>query len=93
MNFFEWYGIGIAILFVIFAKQSYESNSTIKDAAFEMYHIFIRKADVLSSGILLLAALLGPLLVPIIAYFEFRAWRDNLAIDDEDNRDYPWSKE
>jgi len=92
MNFFEWYGIGIVILLILFAQQGYRDYRTIKKAASEVYDIFIRRADKLSTSVILLVALLGPLLLPMIAYFQFRAWQYGLAVDEDGNRDYPWSE-
>jgi len=93
MIFLEWYGIGIAILFVLFGWHSYESTDTLRGAAMKTYDMFMRDADVVSTGILLIVALLGPLLLPAITYFKFREWQDSLAIDEDGNRDYPWSDE
>ena len=93
MSFLTWYGIGLVILFVLFAQQAYRDNATIKKAAGEVFDIFIRRADKLSTIVIFTVALLGPLLLPIIAYFQFRAWQNSLAVDEDGNRDYPWSKE
>jgi hypothetical protein len=93
MNFFEWYGTGIVIIIALFSWQAYKDNDTIAKAADEVYDIFIRKASVISSSILLIVTLLGPLLLPVIVYFIFHAWRDGLAVDEDDNKDYPWSDE
>ena len=93
MNFFEWYGSGLVILLILFAQQAYRVYGTIKKAAYEVYDILIRGADKLSTSVILLVALLGPLLLPIIAYFQFRSWQNGLAVDEDDNREYPWSKE
>jgi uncharacterized BrkB/YihY/UPF0761 family membrane protein len=93
MSFLQWYGSGIVILLALFGWQAYTLNDTIRQAVDEVYDIFIRKADVLSTSILLILSLLGPLLLPAIAYFKFREWQDSLAVDEDGNRDYPWSKE
>ena len=93
MNFIEWYGAGIVILLALFSWQAYDTNVTIKKAAYEVYDIFIRSADALSTSVLLIVALLGPLLILAIGYFEFRTWQNSLAVDEDGNRDYPWSKE
>lgn len=93
MNFFEWYGTGIIIILVLFSWQAYVLHDTLKKAANELYDVFIRKANMLSTVCLLVVALLGPLLIPIIAYLKFRDWQDGLAVDEDDNKDYPWSKE
>ncbi len=93
MNFFEWYGIGIVIILATLSWQAYEDKNTITEAVAQMHDIIIRKADALSTGILLIVALLGPLLLLAIAYFKFREWQDGLAVDEDGNRDYPWSDE
>lgn len=93
MSFLEWYGTGIVIIIALFSWQAYKDTDTIAKAADEVYDIFIRKASVISTGILLIVTLLGPLLLPAIAYFVFRAWHDSLPIDEDDNKDYPWSDE
>ena len=93
MNFFEWYGIGLLILLILFAQQAYRDFGTIKKATDEVYDIFVRKADKLSTTVILLVALFGPLLLLIIAYLQFRLWQNGLAVDEDGNRDYPWSKE
>ena len=93
MAFLEWYGSGIIILIVLFCWQAIETTDTIKKAADEVYDVFIRRADMLSTSVLLIAALFGPFLVLWILYFIFRAWQDSLAVDEDDNRIYPWSKE
>jgi len=93
MNFFEWYGTGIVIILALFCWQAYTLNDTIMKAVDEVYDIFIRRADGLSTSLLLVLALLGPLLIPAIAYFKFREWQDSLAVDDDDNIDYPWRDE
>lgn len=92
MSFFIWYGIGFVLLFLVFAQEAYKSNPTIKQAADEVYDIFIRRADMLSTGLIFVAALLGPLLLPTIIYFQFRSWQDGLAVDEDDKREYPWTK-
>lgn len=93
MNFFEWYGSGLVILLVLFAQQAYRDYGTIKKTMNELHDVFILRADKLSTSVILLVALFGPLLLLIIAYFQFRAWQDGLAVDEDGNRDYPWSKE
>lgn len=93
MNFLEWYGSGIVIILVLFSWQAYSTCATIKKAADEVYDIFIRRADGLSTSVLLIMALFGPLLLPAIGYFKFRSWQDGLTVDEDGNRDYPWSKE
>ena len=93
MNFLQWYGMGIVILLMLFSWEAYNTHNSIKEAGNEVYDVFIRRADILSTSALLIAALFGPLLVLAIAYFIFRAWQDSLAVDEDDNRVYPWSKE
>ena len=93
MSFFEWYSIGFVIVFILFAQQAYRDYRSVKKAAFDMYDTFIRRADILSTSVILITCLLGPLLLPIIAYFQFRSWQNGLAVDDEGNIDYPWSKD
>ena len=93
MNFLVWYGIGLIILFVLFAQQAYMDYRSIKKAANDLYDTFIRRGGALSTGVLLVAALFGPLLLPMIAYFKFRTWQNSLAVDDEGKLDYPWRKE
>ena len=91
MNFFIWYGIGLFTILALFSVQAYSESRSIKVAADEVYDILIRKADLISNGLLLAVAWLGPLLILAIAYFQFRAWQDGLAVDEDGNRDYPWS--
>lgn len=93
MNFIQWYGTGVVILLMLFSWEAYNTNNSIKEAGNEVYDVFIRRADILSTSALLIAALAGPLLILAIAYFIFRAWQDSLAVDEDGNRDYPWSKE
>ena len=93
MIFLQWYVIGVAIVVLLFVQQAIRDNVTLKKAYDEVYDLFIRRADKLSTVILLLVALLGPLLIPAIAYFQLRSWQDSLAVDEDGNRDYPWSKE
>jgi len=93
MSFLQWYGIGIVILLMLFSWEALITNNTIKKAIDEVYDVFIRKADKLSTSVLLIVALFGPLLLPAIGYFKFRSWQDSLAVDEDDNRVYPWSKE
>jgi hypothetical protein len=93
MSFLQWYGIGIVILLMLFSLEAFKSNNTIKKAIDEVYDIFIRRADKLSTIVLLIVALFGPILIPAIGYFKFRSWQDGLAVDEDGNRDYPWSKE
>ena len=93
MNFIQWYGSGIVILWMLFSWQAYNTHDSIRKAAYEVYDVLIRRADILSTSVLLISALAGPLLVLAIAYFIFRAWQDSLGVDEDGNRDYPWSKE
>ena len=94
MNFIQWYAMGVVVLLMLFSWDTYnKSNYSIKIAANEVYDTLVRRADALSTSVLLITALAGPLLVLVIAYFIFRAWLDSLAVDEDDNRIYPWSKE
>ena len=93
MNFFEWYGIGLVILLILFAQQAYRDFRSVKKTAFDLYDTFIRRGDVLSTTVILVTALLGPLLLLIIAYFQFIAWRNGLSVDENNNVEYPWRKE
>lgn len=93
MSFLIWYASGLVIMLTVFAWQAIKDNPTLAKAANELYNIFIRKANKLSTSVLLLFALFGPLLLIALAYFRFRTWQNSLAVDEDDNRDYPWSKD
>ena len=93
MIFLQWYGIGVIILILLSVQQAIRDNDTLKAAAREVYGIFIGRAETLSTVVLLLVALLGPLLIPAIGYFVFRNWQNSLAVDEDDKLVYPWSKE
>ena len=93
MSFLQWYGMGIVILLMLFSWEAYNTHNTIKKAANEVYDVFIRRGNVLSTSAILIAALFGPLLILAIGYFIFRAWHDSLTVDEDGNKDYPWSDE
>ena len=90
MGFLTWYGIGVATLFVTFAQQAARESGVVNGAR-EMYDVFIRRGDVVSTSLLLLLALAGPLLIVGIAYLVGRNWYDSLPVNDDDTKVYPWS--
>ena len=96
MNFLGWYGIGVATIVLTLLIEAYRhgcKEMRIRRAFSELYDILIRKADVLSTVLLGLVALGGPLLIVAIIYFVTRNWVDSLAVDEDGNRDFPWTKD
>ncbi len=95
MNFLGWYGIGVATIIITLWVEAYRHAHSMKfrQAFSEVYEILIRKADMLSTVLLSLVALLGPVLPFIVAYFIARNWYDSLAVDEDDNKDFPWTKD
>lgn len=94
MGFLGWYGFGAATIVILLFVEAYRNNRRdrrIKHALSELYNILFKKADWLSTGILLLMALGGPLLIIAIIYFIVRNWYDNLDTDDDDKKIYPWN--
>lgn len=91
MSFWTWLASGVLILFVLFLHQAYiDSGRKIGKAFADMYHTFVVKGDIFSTSVIFIFALLGPTLIPLIAYFFFRNWRDGLGYDENGNIDYPW---
>ena len=93
MNFLIWYAIGVLTLLVTFFVQGCvdaPKGKRISRATSEMYDIFVKRADKLSTVLLGIVALLGPLLPVIFAYFIARNWYDSLAINDDGTKDFPW---
>ena len=93
MIFLGWYGIGAATIVILLLVESYINSRSISIAFRELYEILISKTDILSVTILLLVALLGPLVSVGIAHFMVRAWYDSLPVDDNDKKDFPWTKD
>lgn len=92
MNFLTWYGIGVATIFITFLQQTWRDNG-LQSGLQEMYDTFVKRGDWVSTMLLLLLALGGPLLIVAIIYFVTRNWLDSLPVDDDGNRDYPWTKD
>ena len=96
MTFLEWYGIGVATIVLTFLIEGYRNSyrdMRIRRAFNEVYEILVTKADMASTIVLGLVALLGPVLPFAFAYFIVRNWYDALAVDDDGNKDYPWTKD
>lgn len=91
MNFFEWYGIGVATIVLTLFYETYSDRRNIKQALKELYEILVSKANTVSTILLALVALFGPLLPFIFAYFIARNWYDSLPVDEDDKKDFPWS--
>ena len=96
MNFLIWYGIGLAtVVITLFVDALLHSpkDRQIRRAFYELYNIFYKKADLVSTTILVVISLLGPLLTVIFVYFITSDWLDTLAVDENNKKIYPWSGE
>jgi len=94
MNFLTWYGIGVATIVVtlfIEAIRHSPRGLRFRRAFNELYRILYKKADAVSTVILVTAALLGPILPIIFVYLITRNWYNDLPIDEDDKKIYPWS--
>lgn len=77
MNFLIWYGIGIATIIITLFVEAFlygPKDRRIRRAFYELYKILYKKADAVSTVILVVAALLGPLLTVIFVYFIINNW-------------------
>lgn len=93
MSFLTWYGIGVATIVLTLFYETYSDSRNIKHALKELYETLVSKAGPLSTTLLGLVSLFGPLLPFIFAYFIGRNWYDSLAEDEDGNKDYPWSND
>ena len=96
MNFLGWYGVGVATILLTLLIEAYRHghrDKRIRRALSEVYEILIGRADMLSTIILLLVSLLGPVLPVAFAYCIARNWYDGLTVDDDDNKEFPWTKD
>lgn len=78
MNFYIWYGSGVLILLVAMF-QSIVREDGIQKALKEFNYLFVRNGDMFSTGLLLVIALFGPLLLVVIAYFLWHNWRNGFV--------------
>lgn len=96
MNFLQWYGIGVTTIMLTLLIEAYRHSHRdmrVRNALSEVYQILIGRANILSTILLLLVSLFGPMLPVIFAYLIARDWYDGLTVDDDDNKEFPWTKD
>lgn len=96
MNFLIWYGIGVTTIIITLFIESYRcnpKNRRIRRSFYELYQIFYKKADAVSTVVFVVAALLGPMLPVIFVYLIARNWYNGLPTDEDNKKIFPWSND
>jgi len=90
MTFLAWYCTGVITLISTFWIEAYRrgyGGHGLKYAFYQIYEILVKKASILSTFLLAVTALLGPLLILLFAYFIIHNWYYGINIDEEGKKD------